>query len=139
MENQWLVTALIAVSVGLIAFFSGREVHRRRTHEATQNAEKLLSEARVEAQRTLARAEEDARALAESYREREVESLEHRRLEVSSLEDRLEQRESTLEQRAANLAQREERILLKEEEVVGAQREAEAMREDLGNAFAGTA
>ncbi len=130
MENPWLITALIAVSVGLIAFFSGREVHRRRTHEATQTAEKLLSEARVEAQRTLSRAEEEARALAESYREREVESLEHRRLEVNSLEDRLEQRESTLEQRASNLAQREERILGKEEEVVGTQREAESMREE---------
>ncbi len=129
MENQWLVTALIAVSVGVVAFFSGREVHRRRTREATQTAEKLLSGARVEAQRTLSRAEEDARALAESYREREVESLEHRRLEVGSIENRLEQRESTLEQRASNLAQREERILSKEEEVVGAQRDAEAMRE----------
>ena len=130
MENPWLVTVLIAISVGLISFFSGREVHRRQTHEATEAAEKVLSDARIEAQRTLSRAEEEARALAESYREREAESLEHRRMEVSSLEDRLQQRESTLEQRAANLAQREERILSKEEEISGARRRVDAMAEE---------
>ncbi|NND02888.1 MAG: ribonuclease Y [Acidimicrobiia bacterium] len=130
MENPWLATALISLSIGIVAFFSGREVHRRRTREATQAAEKVLSDARIEAQRTLSRAEEEARALAESYRERESEALEHRRVEVQSLEDRMESRESTLEQRAANLAQREERILAREEEVAEVRHDAEAIKEE---------
>jgi len=130
MENPWLATALISLSIGIVAFFSGREVHRRRTREATQAAEKVLSDARIEAQRTMSRAEEEARALAESYRERESEGLEHRRVEVQSLEDRMESRESTLEQRASNLAQREERILAREEEVAASRDEAETIKEE---------
>jgi len=124
------MTLLVAVSVGLVAFFSGREAHRRRTREATSAAERLLSGARVDAQRTLSRAEEEARALAESYREHEIEQLEHRRVEVSALDERLTQRESTLEQRASNLAQREERILTREEEVAETRLEAEILLED---------
>jgi ribonuclease Y len=116
-------------AVGL-AFLVGRETHRRRTRNATDHAEQLLSDSRMEAQRVLARADEEARQLAKTYREAEVASLEHRRVEIASTEDRLAQRESTLEQRAANLAQREELIVSKEREVSLVRKELERMRED---------
>ena len=127
--EQWAVPGLIAL-IGLVAFYAGWEIHRRRTSKATVSAEEVLSHSRLEAQRVLARAEEEARATAETYREREDATLEHRRLEVASLEERLAQREATLEQRAGNLAQREELVLDKERGLAGARAEVEEMRED---------
>ena len=70
--------------------------------------------ARREAQRILGRAEDEGRARAEAYREREEALLEHRKLEVGASEERLIQRERTLEQRASNLAQREQMLLHRE-------------------------
>jgi ribonuclease Y len=128
--EQWGITALVAVSVGIGAFFTGREAHRRRTREATASAETTLSQARLDAQRILTRAEEEARAMAETVRERELTGLEHRRLEISTLEERLGQREDTLEQRAANLAQREDLALEKERTLGDLRTEVERMRED---------
>ena len=127
--EQWAITSIIAVLVGTVGFFAGRETHRRRTREASASAEEVLSQARLDAQRTLARAEEDARSLAEAYREREDASLEHRRLEVTHLEERMVQREATLEQRASNLAQREDLLLDKERTIADRSGELETMRE----------
>jgi ribonucrease Y len=128
--EHWGIAALIAVLVGLVSFLAGREMHRRRTTEATAAAERTLADARLEAQRLLSRAEEEARALAESHRERELAGLEHRRIEVATLEDRMAQRESTLEQRASNLAQREELMVDKEREIGQVRGDAERIRED---------
>ena len=70
--------------------------------------------ARREAQRILGRAEDEGRARAAAYREREEALLENRKLEVAASEERLIQRERTLEQRASNLAQREQMLLNRE-------------------------
>ena len=118
------------VAVALFAYFVGRETHRRRTRDATDHAEQLLSDSRMEAQRVLSRADEEARQIAKAYRESEIESLEHRSVEIGSTEERLAQREGTLEQRAANLAQREELIVTKEREVSLVRNELERVRED---------
>ena len=128
--EQWAISAIIAVLVGVVGFFAGRETHRRRTREASASAEEVLSQARLDAQRTLARAEEDARSLAEAYREREDAALEHRRIEVGHLEERLVQREVTLEQRASNLAQREDLALDKERAVAATSAQVEKVREE---------
>ncbi len=114
---EWAITAAVAVAVGVVAFFGGRELNRRREKGAAENASDVLSGARIDAQRILARAEEESRALAATYRDSEVAALEHRKVEAAALEERLSQRESTLEQRAANLAQREEMLLGKERTV----------------------
>ena len=127
--EQWAVPGLI-VLVGILTFYAGRETHRRRTLQASVSAEEILSQSRLDAQRVLARAEEEARAMAETYRERESATLEHRRLEAAALEDRLAQREATLEQRAGNLAQREEMALDKERDLGDARLEVEVLRED---------
>lgn len=111
---EWVITAAIAIAVGVVAFFAGREMHRRGRERVAESAQDLLGDARVEAQKILSRADDEARALAETYREREEASLDHRRLEATTLEERLSQREATLEQRAANLAQREEMLIDKE-------------------------
>ncbi|MDJ0960530.1 MAG: ribonuclease Y [Acidimicrobiia bacterium] len=128
--EQWAISTIIAALVGTVGFFAGREMHRRRTREASASAEEVLASARLDAQRTLARAEEDARSLAEAYREREDASLEHRRLEVTHLEERMVQREATLEQRASNLAQREDMLLDKERTIGDRSTELESMREE---------
>jgi ribonuclease Y len=111
--EQVLLIALV-VAVILLSFVAGRALSRKS--EKSEIPEQVLGDARLEAQRILARAEEEARAKAEVYRDREDATLEHRRVEMGSHEDRITQREATLEQRAANLAQREDMVLDKEQQ-----------------------
>ena len=136
--EQWAVPGLFLL-VGAIAFYAGRETHRRHTSKASVSADEVLSHSRLEAQRVLSRAEEEARAMAETYREREDATLEHRRIEVTALEERLAQREGTLEQRASNLAQREELVLDKEKLLSAARGEVEVEREEVRSSLERTA
>jgi ribonuclease Y len=121
---------LAAGAVALLAGFAlGRVFQRRRYGRAAVTADELVAGARREARELLERAEDEARAKAHAYREREEAQLEHRRLELESQEERLSQREATLEQRAANLAQREQLIIDREREVSDLRMEAEKVRE----------
>jgi ribonuclease Y len=132
MMMQWLGAALVIVVVGL-AFVAGYVLSRRGGRQATPD--ETLGDARLEAQRILARAEEEARSKAETYREREDATLEHRRVEMGSQESRLTQREATLEQRAGNLAQREELVLARERAAEKAVADAEIAREKARDAL----
>lgn len=108
--------ALSLLIPGLVVagmFIAGLLVGRRIVKQPPA-PEEVLADARIEAQRILARAEEEARALADTYRDREEATLEHRKVEMGTMEDRIDQRAATLEQRAANLAQREELVIEKE-------------------------
>jgi len=125
---QWIVPAVVA-GVVVLAFAAGTMLARRMTRGQAA-PEEVLAEARLEAQRILARAEEEARAKAEAYRDREEATLEHRRVEMGSQEERIAQREATLEQPAANLAQREELVLAKERAAAEAMARAEALKEE---------
>ena len=118
--------AVVALVLGLLA---GRAWQRRRHSQAAVTAEELVGEARRRAQETLSRADEQARAKAQAFREREEAALEHRHLEIGVHEQRLEQREATLEQRASNLAQRETLLLQREREAGDSRLEADRLRE----------
>jgi ribonuclease Y len=122
-----LVTGVLALVVGLAL---GRALQRRRFGHAAGTAEDLVAEARREAQRLLGRAEEEARAKAETYRDREEATLEHRRIEMESASQRIVQREATLEQRAANLAQREQMVIEREREIGELRGEIDRLREE---------
>lgn len=91
--------------------FLGGLLVGRRLIKIPPAPDEIISDARVDAQRILARAEEDARALADTYRDREDATLEHRRVEIDAKSSTLEHRAETLEQRGANLAQREELVI----------------------------
>jgi ribonuclease Y len=119
--------ALVALVVGLVV---GRSVFRRRLGTAASTAEEVVSRARRDAQQLLARAEEQARATADVYREREDATLEHRRIEITATEERLGQREATLEQRASNLAQREAMLLERERELTDGSAEVGRLLEE---------
>ncbi|MCB1246310.1 MAG: ribonuclease Y, partial [Acidimicrobiia bacterium] len=110
-------------------FFVGLLLGRRLIRQP-QAPEEILADARIEAQRILARAEEEGRAKADTYRDREEATLEHRKVEIGSHEERIHQREETLEQRAKNLAQREELIIEKERTAAEATAEAARVAED---------
>jgi ribonucrease Y len=125
--EQWLVGALAAGAL-VIVFVAGYVLARRLQRVETPS--EALAEARLEAQRILARAEEEARSKAEEYRDREDATLEHRRVEMGSHESRLAQREATLEQRAGNLAQREELILAREQAAGEAIAQSERVKEE---------
>ena len=119
-----LVPGLIVAGVFLAGLLVGRRIVKQ-----PPAPEEVLADARIEAQKILARAEEEARALAETYRDREEATLEHRRVEIGSMEDRFDQRSATLEQRAANLAQREELVIEKERAASEASIEAARVQE----------
>ncbi|MBU1227312.1 MAG: ribonuclease Y [Actinobacteria bacterium] len=124
------VVGLAAGAVALMLGFTvGRAYQRRRFGRAAVTAEEMISTARRESREMLARAEDEADAKAEAYREREEAQLEHRRIELESQEERIAQREVTLEHRAANLAQREHLIIDREREVTELRMDAEEVRE----------
>ncbi|MCB2224012.1 MAG: ribonuclease Y [Actinobacteria bacterium] len=124
-----VVGVAAAAAASTIGFTVGRAFQRRRFGRAEQTAQDMVAAARRQARDLLARAEDEADAKAEAYREREEAQLEHRRLELESQEERIGQREVTLEQRAANLAQREHLIIDREREVSDARLGAEEVKE----------
>jgi ribonuclease Y len=120
-----LIPGLVVAGMFIAGLLVGRRIVKQ-----PPAPEEVLSDARMEAQRILARAQEEARALADTYRDREEATLEHRRVEMGSMEGRIEQREATLEQRAANLAQREELVIDKERAAADAMAEAARSQEE---------
>ena len=129
-----MITAIVATVAGLAALavgiFIGMRRHRSAVSRAGTSADQMLRDARHESQRILERAESEARALAEEYKEREDEALKHRRVELDAHQERLGQREATLEQRAANLAQRETHLIDRERELSEARKDAERLAEE---------
>ncbi len=128
-----MATALLATGVGiaalLLGLIGGGRLRRLRFGRAGGTAEELVRSARAEAQLVLERAEGEARAIADAYREREEETLQHRRVELEARQERLGQREGTLEQRASNLAQREAHIIDREKEITATRRSADELME----------
>lgn len=120
-----LIPGLVVAGVFLAGLLVGRKLVKQ-----PPAPEEVLADARIEAQRILARAEQEARALADTYRDREEATIEHRRVEVGTIEDRIEQRAATLEQRAANLTQREEMVIDKERMASEATLEAARVKEE---------
>ncbi len=126
----------IALAVALAVVIAGgggfliamRSTSRNSSGES--DSQDVIAEARLEAQRILTRAEEEGRARADTYREREEAALEHRKVEIDTVESRLGQREETLEQRASNLASREQLLLDREREVTSVRQETESLREE---------
>lgn len=123
--------SLLIPGLVVIGIFLGGLLIGRRLINIPPAPEDVLAEARTDAQRILARAEEDARMLADTYRDREDATLEHRRVEVDSKNSTLEQRAATLEQRAANLAQREELLIDTERVAKEAATEAARSQEEV--------
>ena len=123
--------AVLGVAIGLgFGYLVARLSIARRRERDGVSAEDLVVSARADALRILGSAEDEGRAKAEVYREREEEAMTHRRLELSNLESRLGQREETLEQRASNLAQRETILIDREDELTESRGELERLKED---------
>ncbi len=120
-----IIPGAVIAGVFLAGLFIGRKLVR-----VPQAPEEILSDARIEAQKILARAEEESRAKADTYRDREEATLEHRKVEIGSQEERINQRSETLEQRAKNLAQREELVIEKEKAANLATADAARIAED---------
>ena len=131
MENFWIVAiaVLAAGLAGAVGYLAAKSSGGRPKVSVIDDDDPV-GNARVEAQRILARAEEEGRARADSFRQREEAALEHRRVEVDAIETRLGHREGTLEQRAANLAQREQILIQREAETSVRQQELDRLKEN---------
>jgi ribonuclease Y len=132
--TQAIGLGVLGVVIGLgFGYLIARLAIARRRERDGINAEDMVTSARLDAKTILAKAEEEGRAKAEAYREKEEESLAHRKLELGNLESRLAQREETLEQRASNLAQREKLLIDREDEVTNIRGELSLLKEEARN------
>lgn len=132
MENTVVIgLTVLGVVIGLgFGYLLARLAIARRRERDGVSAEDMVGSARLDAQRILATAEEEGRAKAEAYREREEANLDHRRLELSNLESRQGQREETLDQRASNLAHRERMLIDREDELNHTRGDLERLKEE---------
>lgn len=105
-----LVVVVVVVIVGLIITLIRVRVG------GSSPVEDKVAEARLEAQRILARAEEEARARAEERRVVEEETLARQREMVEARGRRTLQREERLDEQAANLEKRERLLIDREVE-----------------------
>jgi ribonuclease Y len=131
MENFWIVAiAILAAGLaGAVGYLVATRAGGSRRKSPVLDEADPVGNARMEAQRILSRAEEEGRARAEAFRQREEAALEHRRVEHDAIETRLTHREGTLEQRAANLAQREQILIQREGETSARQQELDRLKE----------
>ena len=131
MENFWIVAiAILAAGLaGAVGYLVATRAGGNRRKSPVLDEADPVGNARMEAQRILARAEEEGRARADAFRQREEAALEHRRVEHDAIETRLTHREGTLEQRAANLAQREQILIQREGETSARQQELDHLKE----------
>ena len=131
MENFWIVAiaVLAALLAGAVGYLLATRGSGGRGKSVILDEGDPVGKARMEAQRILGRAEEEGRARAEAFRQREEAALEHRRVEHDAIETRLTHREGTLEQRAANLAQREQILIQREGETSIRQQELDRLKE----------
>lgn len=127
---QVIVVGVLGIIIGGAAGGLAARSFIRSARSSDVDPEQLVGSARVEAQRILVRAEEEGRAQAQAFREREEAQLEHRKVELGSSEQRLAQREETLEQRAGNLAQREQMLITREQDISELRGETERLREE---------
>ncbi len=122
--------SVLGVVIGLaFGYLLARVLNTRKVERDAGSAEALLGNAQVEARQIIAKADDEGRAQAQAYREREDATLETRRAELSNLESRLGAREETLEQRASNLAQREKMLIDREDEMNVNRGELEQLKE----------
>ncbi len=118
-----LVVTVVVVIVGLIiALIRVRVGH-------TANLEGNVVEARLEAQRILARAEEEARVRSEEKKAVEEEALARQRESVEARGRRILQREERLDQQAVNLEERERLLIEREIEAKRLRREAQEVED----------
>lgn len=122
---------LLGIAIGLaFGYLIARLASARRQEKDGTSAEDALSKAQMEARQILSKADEEGRAQAEAYRQREEATLDNRRVELTNLESRLGAREETLDQRAANLAQREKMLIDREDDINATRGELEHMKEE---------
>ena len=126
-----MIGAVLALGLAVgVGWWFATVRSRDQDDSAGTTAQSVLAEARLESQRLLTKAEEEARAEAQAFRDKAESEVDHRKVELVSLEDRIAGREQTLEQRAANLAQREQLLIHREDELKEVQADAETLRQD---------
>ncbi len=125
--------ALIVASVVTGVAVVGLIVALIRVRVGSSGVEDKVAEARLEAQRILARAEEEARVRAEEKRAVEEESLARQRESIEARTRRVMQREERLDQQASNLEERERLLIEREVEAKKLRQEAQQVEDEAWN------
>lgn len=109
------VALIVALAVTVVVVIVGLIIALIRVRVGgASNVEDKVAEARLEAQRILARAEEEARVRSEEKRAVEEEAMARHRESVEARTRRVMQREERLDRQATNLEERE-RLLIERE------------------------
>ena len=119
------ITPLVALVITVVVVIVGLIIALIRVRVGgSANLEDKVAEARLEAQRILARAEEEARVRSEEKRAVEEEALVRQRESTDARQRRILQREERLDQQATNLEERERLLIEREVEAKRLRREA---------------
>jgi ribonuclease Y len=119
-QGEEMTTALVIVLAAVAAALAGLLVRRYMSDAkyagARQEAEKVVGDARREAEAVLKEASLEAKEQVHRVREEVEAELADRRGELAKAEQRMTQREELLEQRAGELERREQSLVDREED-----------------------
>ncbi len=106
---------LIGVLIGVIAGYlfgskKARELNRQEKEQALQEADRILSKAKDDANATAQKSELQAKEAAQALREKAAAEVKEQRKEVTRLEARLSSREDQLAKREAALDKRDDNL-----------------------------
>ena len=111
----WIIGITLALAAGLaLGFFLRGIATGRRMEESKESAERLLAEARREAENTRKEANLSAKTEMIRLREEFEKNTKSRRDELSALEERISQRETNLDRKVTLLDRKEHSITAKE-------------------------
>ena len=123
-----LVLMLLCIAAG---YWISLQVQRSRRNAAENSVRNLLTNARRQAEAILKEGKLHAKEELIRIRETVEASMAERRRELTTLEDRLAQREQTLDRRVEQIDRREEQLELKAQGLEATRKEAEQERANL--------
>ena len=124
------ITLVVALVVTVVVVIVGLTIALIRVRVGgSAKIEDSVAEARLEAQRILARAEEEARVRSEEKRAVEEESLARQRDSIEARGRRILQQEERLDRQASNLEERESLLIEREVEAKRLRREAQEVED----------
>ena len=124
------VALIVALAVTVVVVIVGLIIALIRVRVGgAANLEDKVAEARLEAQRILARAEEESRVRSEEKRAVEGEAMSRQRESIEARNRRVMQREERLDQQAANLEERERLLIEREVEAKNLRVEAQEVED----------
>lgn len=122
----YLISALCLVGGFFVGFFTYRASSAKKVGHAKAQADKIINEAKSKEKETLLKAQDKALNIIQEAKNEES----SRRKEISSLQNRLEQRESSFSQKLLDLQEKQQKLYDKVNEVQEIKEKIKNIKED---------